>query len=154
MDAVKLINELNKHPLVHSDIPMQMQLGIPYLEKSQGRLIMGFAPHREEYSDGMIEIYPKQYELKFIYPFQQVVYFSNLLYESDIDVSKPIHSIDAKWMINSGKDILNRLYDACSRVISFQEENGTVSDDCVAEYQQLYKETAKNLGLLDLYKSR
>lgn len=151
MKSEELIKELSRHPLVISSVAMQMQMGIPYLRKKNGRLCMSFRPHREEYADGMIEVYAQQYELEFAYPFRQVIHFDNFLYSKEPEVSEPVARIDGEWMLRRGKYILRELYEACDRVLKFQEMDGQVSDVSISKYQKTYWETVESLHLDALY---
>ena len=46
---------------------------------------------------------------------------------------------------------VKELYAACDRVLSFQEQDGRVSDMSVDKYQKIYRETVEKLGLAGLY---
>lgn len=151
MDAKELVGRLAQHSLVKSEMPLQVQLGLPYLELRAGKLCISFKPHRELYNNGMIEFYPQQYEIAWVYPFHKVIRFSNLAYEQELDASKPVGSISLDRMAGGGKYLLEELYAACSRVISFWERDGQVSDVMLKKYQRLYYETAEQLHLSALY---
>lgn len=151
MDAKELVKKLAQHPLAKSDMPLQVQLGLPYLEKRGGKLCISFKPHRELCVDGKIAFYPQQYEIAWAYPFEKVIHFSNLSYEKEIDASKPVACVSLDRMAGGGKYLLEELYSGCSRVITFWEQEGKVSDVMLRKYQRLYYETAGQLGLSALY---
>lgn len=151
MDAKELVNRLAQHSLVKSEMPLQVQLGLPYLDLRAGKLCISFKPHRELCNNGMIEFYPQQYEIAWVYPFHKVIHFSNLAYERELDASEPVGYISLDRMAGGGKYLLEELYAACSRVISFWERDGQVSDVMLKKYQRLYYETAERLGLSALY---
>lgn len=154
MDTKTLFQELTKHPVVRSEMSMQMLLGLPYLEKKAGLLCMRFYPHREAYKDGCVEYFPAQYELAFVYPFKKICHFSNLTLEQGVDAAQPVCRVEAAWLADKGAALMNELYAACDRVLSFQEKDGKVSDLSVAKYQAAFWETVKKLGLEELYQGR
>lgn len=151
MDTKVLVKKLAQHPLVKSDMPLQVQLGLPYLEKKNGKLCISFKPHRELCVEGKIEFYPQQYEITWVYPFEKVIHFSNLNYEKKIDVTGPIARIELQWMAGAGRYVLEELYSECSRVIDCWQQEGDVSYIILKKYQRLYYETAAQLNLSALY---
>ncbi len=151
MDAKELVKKLAQHPLVKSDMPLQVQLGLPYLELRGGKLCISFKPHRELCADGKIAFYPQQYEIAWAYPFEKVIRFTNLAYEKKIDASEPVGCISLDRMAGGGRYLLEELYSECSRVITFREKEGKVSDVMLKKYQRLYYETAGQLRLSALY---
>lgn len=54
-------------------------------------------------------------------------------------------------MLSIGRYYLNELYDECTRLLTAQEEKGSVPDAMLRSYQQLYREIAEKLGLKALY---
>lgn len=154
MNTDKLLRKMSKHPLIRSDISLQVQFGLPLLEKRNECLCMSFKPHKEILENGKLFVYPQQYEVEFIYPFNHIIKFNNLIYYQKIDLSKPISFIDPQWMATKGKYILNELYNACDRVLKFQEQDGKVSDLSISKYQKIYYDTAESLGLLELYNNQ
>lgn len=151
MDAMELMERLSQHPLVLSQLPLQMQLGLPYLAKKRGELCMRFIPHRENFADNRLEIYSGQYILEFVYPFEKIICFRNLLYEGGVDLSSPIASMTPEFLAARGKYCLNELYSECSRVLTAREKTGSVSDVMIANYQKIYSSTWKRMGLEQLY---
>lgn len=152
MKSGELMKELANHPMLKSQMSMQMQLGLPYLEKKNDKLCVSFKPHRQEYKDGKLLYYPHQYEVTFVYPFKKIVYFSVLAYQGSINESGPVCRQDAEWMLHMGNHAVAELYDACDRVLGFQEKDKKVSNVSIDKYQKLYWNTVEKLGLTDLYK--
>lgn len=152
MDAKQLIDRLSDSHLVQNEIALQMQLGIPWLSQRGGELCVSFKPHREDFDSGVIRIYAPQYEVAWVYPFAHVTHFCDLTYtENTPDLSTPLAEIDAKWMLSIGKAYLQELYDACTKVLTFREENGTVTDTMLRRYQEQYRKAAAHMGLEKLY---
>lgn len=151
MDAIELMDRLSQHPLVLSQLPLQMQLGLPYLEKKRDELCMRFIPHRENFTNHRLEIYPGQYILEFVYPFEKIICFRNLLYETEIDLSAPLCSMTPEFLAARGKYNLNEIYNECSRVLTAREKTGSVSDVMIANYQKLYDSISRRIGLERLY---
>lgn len=154
MKTEELMKELAGHPVLKSQMSMQMQLGLPYLEKKNDRLCISFKPHRQEYKDGRLLYYPHQYEVTFVYPFKKIVYFSVVAYQHPVNAAEPVCRQDADWMIHTGNHALGELYEACDRVLGFQKKDKKVSNLSIEKYQKLYWSTAEKLGLIDLYKDQ
>lgn len=152
MDAKQLMDRLADSYLVQNEIALQMQLGFPWLSRQGGELCISFKPHREDFDGGKIRVYAPQYEAAWVYPFAHVTHFRDLAYaENAPNLSTPLAEIDAKWMLSIGKAYLRDLYDACTKVLTFREENGTVTDTVLRRYQEQYRKTAAHMGLEKLY---
>lgn len=151
MDARLLIKELSLSQFVQMEIPLSMQLGLPYLELKQGELCISFRPHREEIVDGKFTLFPQIYELTWIYPFKHIILFRNLLYEAWKDTCSPVCSCSSDWLLGIGKYSLDGLYDACSEVLMFREETGTINEAVVGRYQEIYRKTIQRLGMDQFY---
>lgn len=147
-----LIKELMNHPIIRTELPMQMILGLPYLEKKAGRLCMTFMPHREEYRDGFVEYYPRQFEVTFLYPFRRLASFRNLTLEKEISAQEPVCRVEASFLTGQGVRLITELYEACDRLLSFQKQDGKVSDTSISKYQQTFWSTVEKLGLAPLYR--
>ncbi len=152
MDARKLMDDLADTALVRDEIAMQVQLGLPWLSMRGGELCVSFKPHREDYNGGKIRYYAPQYEAAWTYPFVHAVLFRDLAYSDEApDLSAPLAELDGQWMLRIGAAYLDELYNACSRVLTFREENGMVTDVVLRRYQEIYRKTAANMGLEALY---
>ena len=153
MDSLKIIKEIVSNSTLKENMSLQMQLGLPYLAKKKEKLCMSFKPHIEKYVDGNIEYYAPQYDLELVYPFKKIIKFINLSYETTVDTTVPLAKVDAKELSTVGAGYMNELYDACTRVLEFQEQDGKVSDVSINKYQKSYYDTVKKLGLTALYGS-
>lgn len=153
MDSLKVIKEIISNPMLKSNMSLQMQLGLPYLEKKNDKLCMSFKPHIEAPVFTNIEYYEPQYELELVYPFKKIIKFVNLNFERSINNTEPVAKVDIKELASSGKTVLNELYAACTRVLEFQEQDGKVSDVSIKKYQKVYFETVEKLGLTAVYGS-
>lgn len=151
MDAAELVKKLSSSPIVQSEVSMQMQLGLPWLEIKNGELCIRFQPHREEYRGGKLQFFAPMYEIEWVYPFAHIILFRNLNYEDRIDTETPLHEVSGDWMLGIGKHYTKELYKACSEALSFREKNGTVNDTVVSKYQDLYRKAVERLGLEKLY---
>lgn len=151
MDALELVNKLVNSSVVRSEISLQMQLGLPYLEMRNNELCIRFQPHREEYKDGKMQFFAPLYEIAWVYPFDHVIFFRNMIYEKEIDVTTPIHEVNGEWILGIGKHYMKELYKECSELLSFREKNGTVNEMIVSRYQNLYQKMVEHLGLQKLY---
>lgn len=151
MDAKELVKKLSRHPVVTSDMAMQVQLGLPYLEKRKDLLCISFKPHRETIREGMLEFYPPVYEIAWVYPFNHLIRFENISYFREINLSEPVQRIRSEVYAGRCKYIMAELYEKCSRVLAIQEQNGDVSDITLKKYQQAYAEAVRDLGLTLVY---
>ncbi|MBQ8621402.1 MAG: hypothetical protein IJ422_03710 [Oscillospiraceae bacterium] len=151
MDALELVKKLSAHPVVEGSMSMQVQLGLPYLEKRHGKLCVSFLAHREDYRDGKMDFFAPQYKIAWVYPFHKLIAFENCLYYGDGDFSAPVCTLPAERFAGRGRYILLDLYDQCSRVLSMQERDGDVSEVTLRRYQRAYFEAVGELGLEKVY---
>lgn len=154
MDSLKIIEKINANTIVKTNMSMQMQLGFPYLEKIGQYLCMSFKPHMEMPSGNKIEYYRPRYELKLVYPFDKIIKFEDLSFRDTDTIEKPVASISISELVSDGKVAMNELYEACTRVLDFQEEDGRVSDVSIKIYQKKYFEVIDQLGLSAVYGSK
>lgn len=151
MNAVEMMNKLSMHPVVRADMVMQVQLGLPFLEKRMDKLCVSVLPHREEYREGCVKSYLPQYKAVWVYPFDKLIAFENTAYFCPVDLSRPVSSVTAEKYALRGKYILNELYEQCSGVLAAYERNGTVSDVALRRYQRAYYEAVRELDLTAVY---
>lgn len=151
MDARELLKKLSSHPAVACDMALQVQLGLPYLERKNNRLCISFMPHVESLDGENILFFAPQYHITWVYPFEHVVYFENLSYSRSLDTSDPVHTESLTKYANHGRYILNGLFEECTRVLSFYEKNGMVSDVTIQKYQKSYFDAVQALGLTSVY---
>lgn len=151
MDALKLIEELSRHPIVKNDMDIQMQLGLPFLERSDNRLIISFKAHKEIFRNGNMEYYEPVYELSWDYPSKRLIYFKNLYYEEDRCCNAPLHCIDSKTLLSKVKYLYGEIYNECSRCLDLWDKNGTLSDLTLKKYNAALEDAVKCLGLDCIY---
>lgn len=151
MNAEELVKKLSNSPIVRSEVSMQMQLGLPWLEMKNGELCIRFRPHKEEYRNGKMRFFAPLYEIEWVYPFEHVILFRNLTYEDRIDTKTPLHEVGGDWVLGIGKHYTKELYEGCSEVLSFREKNGRVNDIVISKYQNLYRKSVERLELQKLY---
>lgn len=151
MKLEKFVDNFMTSDFVKSELPIQMQLGIPYLFKRNNQLCIAFFPHREEYADNAINFYEKQYSLEVLYPSCKVLKFVDLIYDNQLQTVKKTKTIETVHFINNGKQIINKLYDLGSKILNFYDRYGKVSDIQTEEYQMLFSDTVEKLGLSELY---
>lgn len=150
MDALTLMERLRMSSVVQAEIPMQMQMGFPWLEKRNGRLCICFKPHREACVRGSIAFYAHQFEIAWVYPFEHLASFRNLTLDRTIDASAPVAQISEKLMLMHGYS-MNELYEACTRLLDAMERDGAVSDEAIERYQRQYSDTVGLMGLSGVY---
>lgn len=145
------IDKFMASDFVKTELPIQIQLGIPYLFKRNNQLCVMFCPHKEEYFENSVAIYEKQYLLEVIYPSCKVMKFVDLIHDNKIQSVKKIKETDVSWLTNYGKYIINNLYDSLSEILEFYDRNGKVSDMQIKEYQKNFDDAIERLGLSELY---
>ena len=151
MNAKEMLQILSAHPMVKSDMAMQMQLGLPYLGKRVERLCVTCLPHREECSEGSVHFYLPQYRITWVYPFQKVIFFENSAYYRQANHSEPACSVKSEQYILRGRSVLNELFALCSELLTAYEQKGTISDAALRRYQRTYGEAVQELGLAAIY---
>lgn len=151
MEATEVIRILSKHPVVTLDMAMEVQLGLPYLEKRNDTLCISFKPHRQLPEDGILAFYSPQYTLTWAYPFHRLVNFRNLYFFEDIALEKPVCQLELQEYARRGSYYIAELFKECSWVMSEMEQYGTVSDTAVRSYQKSFYETVCKLGLEAVY---
>lgn len=151
MDAKEVVKKLSQHPVVTNDMSMQIQLGLPYLERRNGKLCISFKPHIERLDRDNIEFFSPVYEIAWVYPFEHLIAFENLTYSQNIDLTAPVTKISLKNYGSHGVYMVEHLYEKCTRVLSFQEKDGNVSDLSIKKYQQAYCEVVRDLELEAVY---
>ena len=109
MNSLKIIKEIVSNTTLKENMSLQMQLGLPFLDKKNNRLCMSFKPHLEKYADGNIEYYAPQYDLELVYPFKKIIKFINLSYEMTVDTVVPVAKVDAKELSSVGVGYMNEL---------------------------------------------
>ena len=151
MNAQEMLEKLARHPMVYSNMGLQMQLGLPYLEKRNEKLCVSFLPHREDFRDGNMEFFAPQYKIAWAYPFEQIVFFENSLYYEALDLSKPIQTMPVERYAERGRFLLKDLYAQCGNVLEMYERDKSVSDVTLRKYQNAYYETVQALDLTGIY---
>lgn len=151
MNTQEMMEKLIRHPILRTNTGLQMQLGLPYLEKRRGKLCATFFPHREDFRDGNIEFYTPQYKITWVYPFEQIIFFENSLYYAAPNLSQPVKCIPIDRYAERGRLLIKDLYTECSTILKLYERDKTVSDVTLRKYQNAYIETLQALDLTGIY---
>lgn len=151
MKTNEFIDKFAASDFVRNELPLQMQLGLPYLFKKNNRLYVKFFPHKENFAEGHIEIYERQYSLEVVYPSCRVVKFVDLIYDEKIQSAKKIKDTDAECVLKNWKYVINGIYDSCSEILDFYDRNGKVADFQIEKYQIAFADAVERLGLSELY---
>lgn len=151
MNAQEMIEKLVCHPLVRSSVGMQMQLGIPYMEKRNGKLCVSFLPHREDFREGNLVLFAPQYKITWVYPFDRVVFFENSLYCAEGKEPAAVQTVSAARYAERGRFLLKELYELCSDLLAVYERDKAVSEVTLRKYQKAYFETVQALDLTGVY---
>lgn len=152
MDTFELVDKLSHSSIVKAEIPLGIQIGLPWLEMKNGKLCICFKPHREEYADECVYYYAPQFYIAWVWPFEHLVSFQRLTLDSSIDISKPISSISISRLLSVGKYGMNELYRECTKILNLQEKDNTVSEAWIRSYQKSYNNLIETLGLEKIYR--
>lgn len=151
MDTVTLIKKLLKSSIVQSEIPLGLQMGLPWLERRNHSLCICFKPHREELEDEFVCYYPAQYEIAWEWPFEHLASFRKISLDSPVDVSRPCCRISTELLLSVGKHGMDELFCECTTILEHYEQNGSVTDACLRSYQRYYNELVHTLELQAIY---
>ena len=151
MDTLETLHKLANSDIVQAEIPLGLQLGLPWLEKQNGKLCICFMPHKEELDGEKILYYPPQFEIAWVWPFEHLASFRRLTLDRTIDMEKPACSLGVNRLIFTGKYGMDELYGECTKILNLMENNGTVTDAWILSYQKKYKKLTGALGLEAVY---
>lgn len=146
MDLYAAETQLLEHPLFAWQISPVLQLGLPWLQLNEERLVVGYSLHRQCYRKGQLWFYPVQWELQTPYPFHQISY----LMKKNLPGELPICHVASETMLTLGKSLLQELYGSADRLIALWEE-GKARPENFGDYQRQYRFTVKHLGLDAIY---
>lgn len=151
MEALELVEKLSQSDIIASELPLGLQLGLPWLEERNGRLCIRFLPHREEYVENCICYYAPQFEIAWVWPFAHLASFRNLTLEGTVNVSQPLCTISVDRLLSVGKFGMDELYDECSKILTIRDETGTITSAWIRAYQKKYLNLIETLDLTELY---
>lgn len=146
MDLNTAQKQLLAHPLFAEQIPIGLQLGLPWLQQEEDRLVLAYCLHKQCYTDGSLWFYPVRWEIKTAYPFRQIIYLAQKSRVGDA----PICHIAGETMLILGKSLLQELYASADRLIALWAK-GTARQEDFMDYQRRYQDAVKQLGLEALY---
>ena len=151
MEMRQIVEAVAQSSFVCENIAMSVQLGLPYLDKMGNRLCLRFLPHKQMLQGQQVLFFQPQYELVLVYPFTQVVRFSNLTATQNRPAPEPVCCVDKQFYLSEASYAITELYEACDRVLSFQEQDGSVSDSSIQRCQAAFWETVEALELIPVY---
>lgn len=151
MNTRKLVARLSKSAVVREELPLQLQLGIPRLERKNGRICLSFLPHREVLRNGNYEVYPALYEIAWVYPFEHLAWFHNLSLERVVNADMWVKLIDEGRMLTLGVHCMMELYAQYDKTFSWFEQHGELNDTMFNACQAKYHEAVQCLELEPLY---
>jgi len=154
MDTLEILQKLANSDIVQAEIPLGVQLGLPWLEKQNGKLCICFMAHKEELKDDSILYYSPQFEIAWVWPFEHLASFRRLTLDRTINVEKPLCSLQVNRLLSGRKYRMDELYRECTKILNLMEENGTVTDAWILSYQNMYKKLTNALGLSEIYRGR
>lgn len=146
MNLNSVEKQLLAHPLFEGQISLQLQLGLPWLQQEEDRLVLGYCLHRQCYAENNLWFYPVQWEIKMPYPFRQIIYLA----QKSRTGETPVCHIAGETMLTLGKSLLQELYASADRLIALWAEGKARQED-IADYQCRYRDTVKQLGLDAIY---
>lgn len=140
-----------RHPLFEHEIPLQMQLGLPYFYKRNGQLFLRCFLHRRHYKSGMLLIYPNQYEVEFVYPFRNIVRFEDSQIYMPMNTEIPVCIVEAEHLLTNGKVLLDELYSSADQVIESWVQDGVLLEKSFSDFCNIRKKIIKEFSLGLLY---
>lgn len=143
MTLQEIERRLKQHPLFETEIPIQMELGLPEMFIEKGTLYLRYYLHEKSYQRGKFLVYPAQFELVIEYPFRKIFKFQKLENETS---KVPVKIIDTEIVVKEGCKITKRLYEKADQVISYWETENMLSEKLFHEYKVSYEEAAALLG--------
>ena len=139
--------QILSNPLFSSQIPVQLQLGIPEIYEDRGLLILHYRLHRQEYLDGVVRLFPAACTLKLAYPTGRILSFTDCCLPPQ---QVPVCQIPGEELLKRGSVLLRALYESADRILC-QWEMGELSHDALAAYGIQYQNTIRELRLQPLY---
>lgn len=140
MTLEALAESIKKHPIFEREIPVQQQLGLPYIYNENGQLTIAYHLHQRKIRDRKMIVYPSEYELALRYPFQKIAYFyANALPEES---TEPVGSIDLHTLMAEGKLLVNTLYRCGNRVLEDWEKEHALVQENYASYLEAFGKAA------------
>lgn len=143
MKLQEIETRLRAHPLFETDIPIQVELGLPEIYVENGQLYLRYHLHKRSCQSGELLMYSAQFELVMEYPFRKIFKFQKL---EDETSKVPAKIIDAEIVAKDGCKIAKVLYEKADQVISQWEAENAVSEKIFKEYKASYEEAAVFLG--------
>lgn len=150
MNANMILDQLLLHPVFLMDLPENMKIGLPMLERKNGRVLIRCRVHEEKFNGDNYEIYPAAAELNFDLDTLNLLSFHNYMILDGADVSRPVASPDGDYMSGSGKDILDEVIRALGETLE-KLDAGEFPEDPVAQYQEIFYAAVRVFGLEALY---
>lgn len=143
MKLQEIESRLKKHPLFETEIPIQMELGLPEIYVENGQLYLRYYLHKKSCRGRELLMYPAQFELITEYPFRKIFKFQKLKDETS---KVPVKIIDAEIAAKDGCKIVKVSYEKADQVILQWEAENAVSENIFREYKVSYEEAAVLLG--------
>ena len=148
MNSNNFMESIIHSEFVQAELPVSVQLGMPYIKKGEKNIILVFSPHIVWNKNGRVYIYSKSYELEIEYPSGHIAKFITL---TDCNPNLPIKYIDEKWMVTNGRIMLDSVFDACKEVLAFYDEHSKIPNFMVEKYNDKLIKTAELLGITVIY---
>lgn len=143
---------IKNHPIFDQEIPLQYQLGIPFIEKTNHKLYLSYFMNKQICAGEELQIYPVKFKIVLPFPFSNITYFRN--YEDvEADVL-PVAVVSTDLFLTKGKQLYRKLYNHVDLLIQEWAEFSDVSDETMDVYQDILKEIIKTLKLEALYGGR
>lgn len=151
MNTKEAMRLIAAHPVMRGDVSMQMQPGLPWFEKKQGKLCLRLRLHRQELVKDNVVFYTPGYEVTFVYPFEHIISFKNLRYEPGAEPDSAACTLQQELMLSYYRSAALELYETGDLLLDLQEKDGSVSDAAVAHYQQMFTSAVQRLKMEALY---
>lgn len=131
--------ELRRHPLWEREIPVQMQMGLPYLYLEDGVLYLRYKLHRRIFRAGRFLVFPDRYELELLLPGRKIVCFRALRRGLTAEREEPVCTIEQDCLLGTGNAAIRNLYACADRILEFTGSEEEL-EQLVDQYQNKYRE--------------
>ena len=142
---------LLSHPVIRSEVAVEMQMGFPFLYQDQGKLCLRYLPHREVVEDGRLVFYAPAYRLEMCYPFKHFMGFVNYALSGNVHGGEGIAEVALDWMLENARRDVEQLYGSCDAVLDEQVRLGGVRPETMDMHHQAFEACVEKMGLRGIY---
>lgn len=144
MTLETLEKALREHPLWEREVPVQMQLGPPYLYLDNGALYLRYGLRRQILERGRLLIFADRFEIELLLPEGKIVSFRDLYKGMAPGCESPVCTMEAPFLLTQWRRMLERLYARAGQVLGYRGPKEGLAD-MVEAYQKEYGGIAERI---------